>query len=117
MGDLTMRLRALATQAQNGTYGNQSINALTKEANAIVSEINRLQSSAEYNGIKLFGTEKSKFINEVVKRDTSTMTKLADVDENTELTSGTYSISTAKELAKLATMTNNDKLVKIQSLF
>ena len=39
MGDLTTRLRALATQAQNGTYGNQSINALTKEANALVSEI------------------------------------------------------------------------------
>ena len=148
MGDLTTRLRALATQAQNGTYGNQSINALTKEANAIVSEINRLQTTAEYNGIKLFtgtsggsltlveggsqansssdiglqalvsasenanvtGATSSKFISPVVRRDTSSMTKLADVDENTELTSGTYSISTAEELAKLATMTNNGKI-------
>ena len=148
MGDLTTRLRALATQAQNGTYGNQSINALTKEANSIVSEINRLQTTAEYNGIELFtgtsggsltlveggsqansssdiglqalvsasenanvtGATSSKFISLVNRRDTSSMTKLADVDENTELTSGTYSISTAEELAKLATMTNNGKI-------
>lgn len=134
MGDLTTRLRALATQAQNGTYGNQSINALTKEANSIVSEINRLQTTAEYNGIKLFSngtatqsldptnpittysgdvavqSSSSKFIAPITRRDTSGMTKLADVDENTELTSGTYSISTAEELAKLATMTNNGKI-------
>ena len=133
MGDLTTRLRALATQAQNGTYGNQSINALTKEANSIVAEINRLQTTAEYNGIKLFSntatqsldptnpittysgdvavqSSSSKFIAPITRRDTSGMTKLADVDENTELTSGTYSISTAEELAKLATMTNNGKI-------
>lgn len=133
MGDLTTRLRALATQAQNGTYGNQSINALTKEANSIVAEINRLQTTAEYNGIKLFAntatqsldpmnpiatysgdvavqSSTSKFIAPIARRDTSSMTKLTDVDENTKLTSGTYSISTAEELAKLATMTNNGKV-------
>lgn len=135
MGDLTTRLRALATQAQNGTYGTQSINALTKEANAIVAEINRLQTTAEYNGIKLFAntatqsldptnpiatysgdvavqSSSAKFIAPITRRDTSSMTKLADVDENTSLTSGTYSISTAEELAKLATMTNNGKIGK-----
>ena len=58
MSDLTSHLRALATQAQNGTYGTQSLNALSKEANSIVEELNRLQSTAEYNGIKLF-TENS----------------------------------------------------------
>ena len=133
MGDLTTRLRALATQAQNGTYGNQSINALTKEANSIVAEINRLQTTAEYNGIKLFAntatqsldstnpiatysgdvavqSSSSKFIAPIARRDTSSMTKLSSVDENTTLSSGTYSISTAEELAKLATMTNNGKI-------
>ena len=57
VGDLTTHLRALATQANNGTYGTQSIEALTKEANSIVAEINRLQTTAEYNGIKLFTSE------------------------------------------------------------
>lgn len=173
MGDLTIRLRALATQAQNGTYGSQSINALTKEANSIVSELNRLQTTAEYNGIKLFsnqtdgalklldGGSKSnssqqtellsaeaggialmglnigkaeddddpsggtssgrpiiepenttKFIKIPTIYDGTIDMKLAEVDENTEITSGTYSISTAEELAKLATMTNNGKIGK-----
>lgn len=160
MGDLTIRLRALATQAQNGTYGSQSINALTKEANSIVSELNRLQTTAEYNGIKLFSgvaegkltlidggaksnssqqtellsaetggialmglnvgkadddvlspiTRSSKFLGPTLI--VSSDKKLADVDENTEITSGTYSISTAEELAKLATMTRNGKIGK-----
>ena len=116
MGDLTTRLRALATQAQNGTYGTKSISAITEEANSIVSELNRLQTTAEYNGIKLFkttsssgsaATSSSKFISEITQRDTSSMTALSSVDETTALTEGTYSISTAEELAKLATMTNN----------
>ena len=47
------------------------------------------------------------FIEEIISRDTSGMTTLASVDETTSLTSGTYSISTADELSKLATMTNN----------
>ena len=134
MGDLTTHLRALATQANNGTYGTQSIEALTKEANSIVAEINRLQTTAEYNGIKLFTSEtdsqstdavnsvaavsngsvqqssSSKFISPITRRDTSSMTSLSSVDESTSLTSGTYSISTAEELAKLATMTNNGKI-------
>ena len=48
------RLRSLATQASNGTYGTQSLNAINAEANALVDEIARLYSTAEYNGIKLF---------------------------------------------------------------
>ena len=48
------RLRALATQAQNGTYGGQSLDAIQTEANSITSEIQRIYETAEYNGIKLF---------------------------------------------------------------
>ena len=46
------RLRDLATQASNGTYGTSSLNAINSEANALVDEIQRLYSTAEYNGIK-----------------------------------------------------------------
>ena len=48
------RLRALATQSQNGTYGGQSLSAIQAEADSITKEIERLYSTAEYNGIKLF---------------------------------------------------------------
>ena len=41
------RLRALATQARNGTYGAQSLEAMQQEASAIVSEITRLYMTSE----------------------------------------------------------------------
>ncbi len=138
MSDLASRLRSLAMQAQNGTYGSTSLDAINSEANAIVKELFRIQNTTQYNGINLLngGTStniatnaiatlssasttstqsspratSSGFIEAVQKRDTSQMTTLASVDENTTLDSGTYSISTPEELAKLATMTNNGKV-------
>lgn len=50
------RLRDLAEQVNNGTYGEDSLNAINAEANAIVDEINRIYENAEYNGQKLFAT-------------------------------------------------------------
>ena len=110
--DKLERLRALATQASNGTYGAQSLKAINAEANALVDEIERQYNTTEYNGInlakgKVISTEESKFIKDIDRRDTSKMTTLASVAIDEALTSGTYSISTADELAKLATMTNN----------
>ncbi len=107
------RLRALTVQAGNGTYGGQSLDAINSEANAIIDEINRIYTSAEFNGVKLLKQERlpsANFINEIKKVDTSTMTKLSEVDANTTISSGSYSISTAEELAKLAGMTNSGKI-------
>lgn len=115
------RLRDLAEQASNGTYGEYSLKAINSEANAIVDEINRIYENAEYNGQKLFatslramlnpsetvtGTKEAGFIQEITRRDTSGMTKIENVDETTTLAQGTYSISTAEGLVKLATMQN-----------
>ena len=110
--DKLQRLRALAEQASNGTYGEQSKQAINAEANALVDEIERIYNNSEYNAINLMkgrvtGTEESKFIKDIDRRDTSKMTTLASVDENEKLEYATYSISTAEELAKLATMTDN----------
>ena len=105
------RIRDLAMQAANGTYGNQSLNAINAEVNARVDEMLRLFNTTEYNGMKLFGeVSEYGFMEEVVKRDTTNMTALADVAESTAITTGRYSISTPEELAKLASMTNNGKV-------
>ncbi len=116
INDRLARLRALTEQAANGTYGADSIAAMKKEADAIVSEIERTMANTEYNGIKLFGdktpeingvkieTNSDGFIKDVVHRDTSTMTSVADLDPTQDVTSGTYSISTKEELIKLAEM-------------
>ena len=54
MQDKAARLNALSTQARSGTYGAQSLSALNSEASAIMSELMRLYSTAEYNDISLF---------------------------------------------------------------
>lgn len=48
------RMRDLAEQAANGTYGFDSINAIQMEINQRIEEIKRVISSTEYNGIKLY---------------------------------------------------------------
>lgn len=110
ISDILTRLRSLEMYVQNGTYGKGFLSAIKKEASALTAEISRILNNTEY-GDKLFTTParetQSGFVNEVVHRDTSAMTTLESVDETVKLTSGTYSISSAKELAKLATMTNN----------
>ena len=126
MSDMTSRLRALATQAHNGTYGIKSLNALNTEAQAIITELYRVRETASYNGIKLFndfnstaptaanGTKlvpnEKGFLKEIKERDTSTMDRLEDVDSTTKITGGTYSISTEEGLVKLAQMLNSNKI-------
>lgn len=119
--DKLARLRALQEYAMNGTYGEKSLNAINVEANAIVDEIQRLYATTEYNGINLFGavevedapqkpgmpSSNAKFIKAVQIKDTNEMDKFADVAETTAISSGTYSISLAADLEKLAAMTNN----------
>ena len=110
------RLRSLAVQSSNGTYGNTSLEAINSEANALVDEILREYNNAEYSGRKLFSgdtasaTTSADLVKPIVQRDTTSMTALADVDENTVISSGTYSISSAEELKKLADMTNSGKV-------
>ena len=129
MSNHAQRLRTLSLQAQNGTYGAQSLQAINQEGSALVSEIQRLFSSAEYNGIKLFegasttatgrATQSAPtgrasaptpptatyngFIDNPVDytdSEVEAMTKISDV---TSYTSGkTYSISSRAELEKLA---------------
>ena len=108
-----VRLRALATQTNNGTYGEKSKDSINSEANALVDEINRLYKTTSYNGINLFEStedETSLFVNEIVERDTAAMTKLSEVDSTQTLSTGTYSISTVEELKKLSEMTNSGLL-------
>ena len=115
ISDRISRLRALTVQAQNGTYGSSSIDAIRQEADGITSEINRLMATAEYNGIKLFGeniqgpiingekvvlNEKG-FMNEINPRDTSTMPAFKDVNLSQSITGGIYSISSPEELSTL----------------
>ena len=55
ISDHLSRIRDLAEQAANGTYGHDSLNAIQSEVTARLNECDRIVSNTEYNGIKLFG--------------------------------------------------------------
>lgn len=128
ISDKLSRMRALAVQAQNGTYGGTSLSAINSEAKALAKEINRIISNTEYNGISLFKgsakvntpttqsadassptdlVEKLKpnadgFIKDVQKRDTSNMISVSTLADDAKITSGTYKIETKEDLIKLS---------------
>ena len=91
MQDRVQRLRDLQEQANNGTYGSESLNAINAECNALVDEINRLYLKSEYNGINLFlqtTTDtggKEQIFQEVLADST---TKFSDLG----ITSGSFSV-------------------------
>ena len=135
---LSTRLRALAVQAQNGTMGKDSISAINQEAAAITDEIMRIASNTGYNGIDLLKNEidsidisaiglteeldnigadvQVKYGNFIENARTYTaeeveaMTALSSIDAANTITEGQYKISSAEELAQLATMTNSGKI-------
>ena len=47
------RIRDLAVQASNGTFGSTSLKAIQSEIHARLQEISRIAANSEYNGIKL----------------------------------------------------------------
>ena len=130
------RLRALCTQARNGTYGAQSLSAMNAEANAIMSEINRIYVNAEYNGIKLFdlangaiATQASEpvmmyamrssepvmpeakaeyggFISDPKTYEDSYVNSLTSVSSATLTSGGKYKIANTADLQKLADFVN-----------
>ena len=128
--DKLARMRALSTQALNGTYSSQSLNALNLEAEALLKEINRINESATYNGIKLFNTGKAEvtnagkelklneqgFLQDVVKVDTTGMTPLSSMADDATLAVGEYTIGSKEELVQLKEM-SDDGLLEAGSTF
>ena len=119
------RLRSLAVQASNGTYGSKSLSAINSEATALINEIYRTKNTTTYNSIKVYGdspidegtvgakgleVNEQGFLQEITKVDTSAMISLAEIDENQTLAVGSYTISSADELAKLSRMQNSGKV-------
>ena len=53
VSSILTRLRELAIQSANGSVSSQDKNTLNQEFSSLVSEINRIGSSTEFNGVKL----------------------------------------------------------------
>ena len=59
IGNHLTRIRDLCQQAANGTYGEQSVNAIKSEILARKDEISRIMENAKFNDIKLFSSSAS----------------------------------------------------------
>ena len=125
MHDHAIRLRELATQARNNTYGADSLQAIQSEANARIAEIARLYSSSEFNGISLFEdvnasptvatfatpravTTEPTFIANPKTYDDATVEAMDSIDTFTDGASGEFKIEDADDLAYLATIVNDN---------
>jgi flagellin len=53
VSSILTRLRELAVQSANGSVSNQDRNTLNEEFQSLISEVNRIGNSTEFNGIKL----------------------------------------------------------------
>lgn len=130
MSNLASRLRCLAAQAQNSTYGTQSLSAVKSEANALVAEIKSIFGKTEYNGIKLLNSLSEKLIEDepitptppagIVPNpsyngfienpqdysdaEVAAMTALSGVSSSTRIRDGQYSITTLEEFEQFAEM-------------
>ena len=51
---ILQRMNVLATEAANGTYNDTSRNTITEEIGQLLSEIDRIGGSSDFNGIPLF---------------------------------------------------------------
>ena len=88
------RIRDLAEQAANGTYGQDSIDAIQMEINQRTEEIKRIMSTTEYNGIKLY------MRGEILETNS--------VANQTDFVSGeTYYISDSDDLVALQDLVNS----------
>ena len=125
MHDHAIRLRELATQARNNTYGADSLQAIQSEANARIAEIARLYSSSEFNGISLFEdvnaspavamfatpravTTEPTFMLDPKTYDDATVEAMDSIDTFTDGASGEFKIEDADDLAYLATIVNDN---------
>jgi flagellin len=58
--DNVSRIRDLTLQAKNGTYSDNELDAMQKEIDERIAEIDRVSASAKHSEIKLFGDENLK---------------------------------------------------------
>ena len=58
--DNVSRIRDLTLQAKNGTYSTDEIKAMQDEVEQRIAEINRINNSAEFSSLRLFGDEQQK---------------------------------------------------------
>ena len=97
--DKISRVRALAIQSSNGTYGEKSQSALNTEAEALIKEVEREYLNCEYNGIKLFESKESNLSNVDQEKRV--------VNQSSFVAGETYYVADSRDLVKLQDLVNS----------
>lgn len=112
VNNILLRLRELSEQAATETLGEQERGFLDDEFQNLLDEIDRIASTAEFNGIKLLdGTNSSLSVQVGIGTDASTAAVTIDLSQamtssDLGLTSGSLSIAGTNGAAARAAMAN-----------
>ena len=104
MQNHAMRIRDLCEQAANGTYGEQSRQAIQAEIEAHIEEFERIKANAEYNGIDLFAGSVEKNI----IQENAFIKDIQRLSEEEAIAQGYTPVSTVDELR--TAMQNNKNI-------
>ena len=99
IGNNLQRIRELAVQSANATNSSDDRAALQKEVNQLLSEIDRVADTTNFNGTKLLNGDASSFVFQVGANAGDTITVNTPVDANIAALGGTISVSTAESAA------------------
>ena len=104
------RMRDLAEQAANGTYGEDSLKAIQSELAARESEISRIIANTEYNGISLFENTDNVATNSISifssPKDVAVDESKRVVNQISFQAGETYYITSSEDLVKLQDLVN-----------
>lgn len=92
--NITQRQLELAQQAANGTYTLAQRQAMHAEANALVSEFNRIVASTQFNGINLLDGSRGELSIQVGKGANSTISLNLDDIFSRDIGTGSFSAGT-----------------------
>jgi flagellin len=87
--DIIQRIRELAVQASNGIYSDEDRMQIQVEVSALVDEVNRIASHAQFNGMNLLTGRFAKFTGENVVTASMWLHIGANMDQREQLFIGT----------------------------
>ena len=108
-GNLLNRIRELAVQAANGTLGTSERTTINNEVQALVTEINRIATTTEFNGVQLLdGTNASAAIQVGINSGDTIAVTLQDT---TTATLAINAVTTATVAGANATLVSIDAAI------
>ena len=103
---MLQRVRELAVQYKNGTVSSTDKTAIQSEVNQLASEIERIGSSAKFNGISLLASA-STITFQIGANDGDTISfATVSLGANVSLTGGLFTLGDATDLADIDTAIN-----------